>query len=62
MPPGTLLQMSLKDGAGLHVFQTEFTQEQLGKASVFLNIVFVINCIFLKVKISEIFYSSLKLT
>ena len=64
MSPGTLLQMSLKDGTGLHVLQTKFTKEQLWKASVFLNMNIVINCrqvlilhIFKGEKFSEIFYS-----
>ena len=38
MPPGALGDVSVKDGARLHVLQAELTEEQLGQPRVFLRV------------------------
>ena len=38
MPPGALADVSVKDGARLHVFQTELAQEQLWQPGVLLRV------------------------
>ena len=38
MSPGTLLEMSLQDGARLHVLQAELAEEELGQPGVLLGV------------------------